>query len=44
MKTEPTEKEIEAESVATHLAELVLTGALSEEEHDALAATWKLRN
>jgi hypothetical protein len=44
MKTPITDKEIEAEALASHMAEMVLTGAISEEEYHALVATWKLRN
>jgi len=42
-KTPVTEKEIETEFIAAHLAELVMCGSLTEEEHDALASTWRLR-
>lgn len=44
MKTPITEKEIQAEAVAAHLAEMLLSGALTDDEYHALASTWKLRN
>jgi hypothetical protein len=44
MKIEVTEKEMEAEALAAHMAEMLLSGAISEDEYHALVATWKLRN